>query len=408
MKTQTVVQPTVIIVNPHTGEAYTESFYNFKEVLALLKSNLIKSVVCRTDENEDFEAISLVNKVESCIAEKQMKEHPEQFVEVNTNYNDVPFEEIQAYAMSLINEEEQQKAEAVQAEVSETSEQTEQTEQTQVILKSANKKKLSRSAMKVSTKSTTYEEQTKAGEVKIILEPYEYHGLSRSEVQASFKKKKTTLPTLALPSPKGKKNELTDEILAARYQSGDEESATLLFNKYKIKIANHARKKAFDEYRAQELEEEIYITFSNCLKRFDTKSGVKFKTYFWNSAQHATLGYFNKMNTKKRCNDSKTPELSLYATFNDSDTCIIDTIADERTELTERAILLREVIKNKILPHLDEKEKEIVNLMLSGYDKGEIFKFVGITRAGVYNRIKKIKEKLMRVFTPHQIQELMC
>lgn len=199
----------------------------------------------------------------------------------------------------------------------------------------------------------------------------------------------------------------TEEEAVVQFQQGVQSAGAYVFEKYQKQIKNFARDKSPNEMTAQEVEGEIIIAFSKCMNTFDVTKRLKFKTYFWTAAQHAKMGYYNRMNAKKRVSESGTPDVSIYAKNADTEVCIADSICDATSENVEKSTLLRDVIDHQIRPCLDAKENKIIDMLLAGFEKGEINQALDITRAGVYNRVKRIREKLLKVFTPNQVRELM-
>ena len=204
------------------------------------------------------------------------------------------------------------------------------------------------------------------------------------------------------------KGKVSDELHATFFSKrGMQQSAEIIFNKYKNQIKNFARDKAPNQLHCDEIAGEMMIALTKCLKNFDISTGYKFKTVLWKYAQNTKLGYYNHLNCKKRVSESGTPDLSINDKINNCDFTISDAIADDTAESKERSVILREVINKQLRPLLDAKENKMIDLLLVGFEKGELAKPLNITRAGVYNRIKCIREKLLKVLTREQVRELM-
>lgn len=204
------------------------------------------------------------------------------------------------------------------------------------------------------------------------------------------------------------KGKVSDELHATFYkEKGLQQSAEIIFNKYKAIINNFAFNKAPSQLHHECVKDEVIEAFTKALKNFDIKKGLKFKTVFWTYAQNAKMGYYNHVNAKKRVSESGTPDISINENINNADFTIADAIEDTTTESAERAVILREVINKQIRPCLDAKENKIIDLLLVGFEKGELATPLNITRSAVYNRIKCIREKLKKYLTHEQIRELM-
>ena len=204
------------------------------------------------------------------------------------------------------------------------------------------------------------------------------------------------------------KGKVSDELHVTFFSKLNlQQSAEIIFNKYKNQINNFAFNKAPNQLHCDEVAGEMMVALTKALKTFDITKGLKFKTYFWTAAQHAKMGYYNHMNAKKRTSESGTLDLSINDKINNADLTIADAIEDTTTESKERAVILREVINKQIRPCLDAKENKIIDLLLVGFEKGELAKPLDITRSAVYNRVKCIREKLLKVLTPVQVRELM-
>jgi len=198
----------------------------------------------------------------------------------------------------------------------------------------------------------------------------------------------------------------TIEQAIMHYQMGVKSAFDFVYNHYKSKIFNFAKSKTKNDLDRDDLEDLILEQFVICANKYN--GGSQFNTYFWSCAQRNVKMFFDKKNAKKRRSEDGMPDVHLYCKLGDSDTQLVDTIKDNNGETDMKRVLYREIISSRIKPNLNEKENEIIDLLLKGYDIAHINKVLNITRAGVYNRISKIKEKVANMLSRQEMKEILC
>ena len=193
----------------------------------------------------------------------------------------------------------------------------------------------------------------------------------------------------------------TIETAVMHYQMGIEEAFDWLYRQFEDKIVNFAKSKTLNQLDREDLIDRLNQCFVITVSKY--RGGTCFKTYWWTCAQNEVGAFFKNKNAKKRTTEDKQANVSLDQKYGESDGELIDIVQCDAHEKMERTIFLRDIINNQIRPILNDKEIEVIDLLIQGYDKADINRYLNLTRAAVYNRIKRIQAKLMKVFTPQQI-----
>lgn len=178
------------------------------------------------------------------------------------------------------------------------------------------------------------------------------------------------------------------------FRAGCEEAFDYVYRYFKPKIEYMAYSKS--PQKSTDLISEINLQLLKCMKTYKF-GGVKFNTYFWRCAQNAVGMFFTKLNAKKRNCDCGEISLSVK-TDKEQKTELVDTIIDNKSNMHFDNILFLQTLEQSIFPLLDYKDVEIIKMCANGNDITEISRALHMTKAGIYLRLKKIKnnEKLQQ------------
>jgi RNA polymerase sigma factor (sigma-70 family) len=182
----------------------------------------------------------------------------------------------------------------------------------------------------------------------------------------------------------------TIEDAVCDFRAGCNEAFDYVYRYFKPKIEYMAKSKSLS--KAEELIGEINMQLIKCMKTYKF-GGVKFNTFFWRCAQNTVGMYFTKLNAQKRINKFGEVSLSIKAD-SEQKTELGDTIVDDRSADSYNKVLFNQTLEQSIYPLLEEKDVNILKLCIKGIEIGEISKLLNMTKAGIYLRIKKMKNNV--------------
>lgn len=179
----------------------------------------------------------------------------------------------------------------------------------------------------------------------------------------------------------------TIEDAVCDFRAGCNEAFDYVYRYFKPKIEYMAKSKSIQ--KAEELIGEINMQLIKCMKTYKF-GGVKFNTFFWRCAQNTVGMYFTKLNAQKRNNEFGEVSLSIKAD-SEQKTELVDTIVDDTSSSTFNSVLFNQTLEQSVFPLLEDKDKGILKLLIKGVEIGEISNILNMTKAGIYLRIKKIR-----------------
>lgn len=198
----------------------------------------------------------------------------------------------------------------------------------------------------------------------------------------------------------------TVEEAVLDYQNGEKHAFDYVFHIFKSKIEYMARVKSNgNQLIYEELLSDLQMKFFECVQKY--KGGkVKFNTFFWNCAQNVVGMYFTRKSAKKRC--SEFGEVSIFANSPiDEEVKVLDTIQDHSKDNVFENLCLSHSITDRVFPLLEQKDQNILSMIAEGFEVKDIAKKINMTRAGVYLRWKKIKEKVRNSLSPDEISDIL-
>ena len=204
-----------------------------------------------------------------------------------------------------------------------------------------------------------------------------------------------------------KRKKPTIEEAVSDYRNGCQEAFEYVYNHYKSKIKYMASVKA-EKGHEEELFSDITMQLFQCMKKYKFGS-VKFNTFFWRCAQNVVGVHFTPKTTQKRNNIYGFIPIDSKVNSAKNDGSILqDIIEDKSTDDLFNQIDFNCTLEEYILPCLsDNKDRMILKLLSHGYIVKDICKTIHMTPAGVYLRLKKIRENINNKITYKELQKLL-
>src|SRR4051812_40821442 len=83
-----------------------------------------------------------------------------------------------------------------------------------------------------------------------------------------------------------------DVLLMLGCKRGDERAFRALFDKYKRRIVNYARRFVYEQQRAEDVAQEVFLRLYRARESYEPKT--KFRTYLYHIATNACLNHVRK------------------------------------------------------------------------------------------------------------------
>lgn len=176
---------------------------------------------------------------------------------------------------------------------------------------------------------------------------------------------------------------ISDDFLINLYREGQQIAIDLLYERYTSYIYGFINSQAqinhlFCDYN--ELFQEIMLTFISCIEKYDEHNGCFY--YFVKCAVDRRLHY---LMAKIKKNNKIIP-LDIVVYDNNDAISVIDFVSEDSNNL-----YYEKELYDMIVGPLNEKDKKIIDMKISGYSYGEISTAIGETKQFVYRKINKLK-----------------
>jgi len=178
----------------------------------------------------------------------------------------------------------------------------------------------------------------------------------------------------------------TLEQAAEDFKCGCEEAFEYLYKHYKKKFNYVASK-----YNDEDLVQELSIVLHNCAQKYEAGGSSCFNTLFWTAAQNHVGMIQIRGKSKKRKNEFG--EISLNSTMTDMDVTLENVVEDKAADNEFDDVLFKTILKQSILPKLNNSERIIVNMIVNGYTVKEVANLLDVNSANIYMKLKRMRER---------------
>ncbi len=188
----------------------------------------------------------------------------------------------------------------------------------------------------------------------------------------------------------------TDEELALKAQTGNEEALDELMKKYKALINKISRYYFLVGGDVEDIIQEGMIGLYKAITHFSPQKQASFKTFASTCIRHQIQSAVKIASNEK--NKVLSSALSIVEqTHDDEDEEENDIILPSDLPSPDVMILEREgmeELKKTIVNALSPFEYKILTLYLKGYNYSEISKIAGVSKKSIDNGLTRIKNKL--------------
>ena len=195
------------------------------------------------------------------------------------------------------------------------------------------------------------------------------------------------------------KREYSDSELLMMMKDNSEEAKDLLYNKYnhivKIYVSKYKKMAYVLGVELKDLNQEALVGFSDALNSYDENNKTQLKTFISLCVERRIQGALLKASRKK--NIVLNEALSLEHIYNEFDSTLADILSDNNennplTKMTRRehySSLVDDIMKS-----LSNNEKDVLYLMIDGFDYKQIATILNVDSKSVDNTIQRIKNKV--------------
>ncbi len=178
-------------------------------------------------------------------------------------------------------------------------------------------------------------------------------------------------------------DEISDDWLICLYREGNQDAIDLLYKRYTVFLYGFIKNilsKDNKFYDFDELYQDLFIVFLNCLDRYDEENGCFY--FFVKQATERKL--FDIINKTRRQEKISSLDDIYYPGGSES---IVDYIEEESNEEYYNTELYK-TIKSKV----SQEELKIIDLKVEGYNYQEIANKIGVNKQCVYRKVVGIKK----------------
>ena len=201
--------------------------------------------------------------------------------------------------------------------------------------------------------------------------------------------------------------EYSDSELLMMMQEHSDEAKDLLYKKYEYIVRIYVRKYKKMAYvlgmEINDLNQEALVGFSDALNSYDENNKTKLATFISLCVERRIQTSLLKASRKK--NITLNEALSLEHTYNDFNVTLADILSDNNennplTKMTRKEHYFRLV--NDIMKSLSNNEKDVLYLMIDGFNYKEIATLLNLSPKSVDNAIQRIKNKVKSIIEINQ------
>lgn len=205
-----------------------------------------------------------------------------------------------------------------------------------------------------------------------------------------------------------KKEELNDSELLMLMNENNEEAKNLLYKKYKFIVSIYVKKYRKMAYKLgmeiSDLKQEALVGFSDGLVSYSENKNTNLNTFLSLCVERRIQTSLVKASRKKNMvlNDA----LSLEHIYDKFDSSLGDFLSDhnENNPLTK---LTRDenysFFTKKILAYLSNTEKDVLYLMVDGFNYKQIATILNVDSKSVDNTMQRIKNKVKEIIKYNEI-----
>lgn len=179
--------------------------------------------------------------------------------------------------------------------------------------------------------------------------------------------------------------EISDDYLISLYFEKNQYAIDFLFERYTVFIYGiiwEIQKKEGEYMDFEDLFQEAFVVFLNCIQRYDTDNGCFY--FFVRKSIRRKLN--DKIQFMKKIRKVSSLDIDMYAVSRER---CVDYVAEE-CEYS----YYDNTVYEKLVNRVDVKSKEIIDLKMAGYSYNEIAEILGDNKQGVYRRVGRIKNIL--------------
>ena len=201
--------------------------------------------------------------------------------------------------------------------------------------------------------------------------------------------------------------EYSDSELLMMMHEHSELAKDLLYKKYeyivKIYVKKYKRMAYVLGVDIKDLNQEALVGFSDALNSYDENSNTKMATFISLCVERRMQSALLKASRKK--NMALNEALSLEHEYQDFNVTLADIVSDNNennplTKMTRNEHYSRLV--NDIIKSLSNNEKDVLYLMIDGFNYKEIATILNLEPKSVDNTIQRIKNKVKSIIEINQ------
>lgn len=203
-------------------------------------------------------------------------------------------------------------------------------------------------------------------------------------------------------------NNYNDSELLMMMNENSEEAKDLLYDKYKYIVKIYVKKYKKMAYvlgmEIKDLNQEALVGFSDALISFNEHGKTKLATFISLCVERRIQSSLLKASRKK--NIALNEALSLEHIYSEYNSSLADIISDnnENNPLTK---MTRDehysILVKDILDSLSSNEKDVLYLMIDGFDYKEIATLLNVDSKSVDNTIQRIKNKVKSIIEINKV-----
>lgn len=202
---------------------------------------------------------------------------------------------------------------------------------------------------------------------------------------------------------------INDSELMMMVKEDDDIAKEILFNKYyyivDILIKKYKKMALKLGVDLKDLQQEALFGFTNAINRYRDEDKASLKTFMSLCIERRLKNSILKASRKK--NQLFNKALSLEHIYGTNDNTLGDTISDNNqnnplTKLTSKERY--DDLVNNILSSLSKKEKDVLYLMIDGFNYTQIASILDVSAKSIDNTISRIKQKVKEIIAISDIK----
>lgn len=188
-------------------------------------------------------------------------------------------------------------------------------------------------------------------------------------------------------------NDDPDVFLMLKCKRGDERAFRALFDKYKRRIVNYARRYVNNQQRAEDVAQEVFMRLYRARESYEPKT--KFRTYLYHIATNTCLNHVRKRDWLVRESEGEDGGPMESAT---------DRIVDTAFAKPEEALAgeeLRLIVQKAVADLPEAQRTAFLLLRFEDLSYEEIAQVTDSSVAAVKSLLNRAKVELMKKLGPH-------